>query len=1314
MLIAKAIYKEDGTLLESQIPNIVVGDKDAVRLNVSFYEDYENSKLLDLSQYVVEAVFERPDGKVSPALILSIDLENVHMKYLLLYDWLTEIAGIGKLTIRLKKDSTVKATGLLSLTIQEGNLPADVVITPPQYNQLLESIVAEENARKQADSVLTEYIDQNDKEINDNILVIESGLRTEIMGVDGKVDTNRQEVIDIYHELKGENVRLQQEVNQHVEDIYTSLDYQNNLLDNLDNNKLNKDLSNTTIKNSFTLDDYVLINAEGVSYRITVGQLQDLISQKTDYFKGQYSSLEHLQSTHPSGEGGDYAYVDTQFTNEDGSIYYQFVMYVYDVEDQRWEETKSTQYVGETTFQAFQESLLNGTFEIGAIKGNISLSGNELILNSIEINGVKYKIEKAFTPLVIGSKLLKGQALTKDIVENEHAVSDIYKFKRVLNGADNGYYTVQFNKDVEGQFNYIFTNTSGSSQNAFNTATLNVIGDYWEVVEITTVEGYRFGSFSDTGKKIKELEQKAYELEQNIDDVSKGTSNAIADLEDRISKTSTTVKCSHYGEITGNTNDEHGLAIEDQQMIIKKIEGQTLIANNMVSFDAVERTTINGVTFTVNKEAGTVLVNGTPTDTSTNAEIQFTISGTVGGATGTKNFYKNHKYLISAGCLFSGDTTDTYFGSDSYYIFRDYGRGGIISSIEQNVLYNNLVISIKPGFTANNLLFKPQLIDLTLMFGYGNEPTLEEWNAMNFPLFPYSEGYILNSKANLVSTSKNVCPRGEWLNKKTIFPFYNQIADIEDKRLFNCKIPIVYGVPYYYWDNSDNFDSWQAHYFDKNDVYLGSDDLGAVQSSMPLPNSAYMKITTWSSNFNSNVIPTEYNVTAFERITEPLPYQESNLYINEELGKFEYIDNHTNTKHSRLKSIDLGTLDFTYTTDPEYFYSTVSSIISDIKILNYGYNSYNEIKCSKYATVSQHDVYAKTVDKAISVSKLEDGLINISINDTEYTDVNSLKSALQGVMLYYESTEEVITPLANPLPDGMPVWKNGQQLQVGQLPYTLTKEYSLSLGSQVLANIQIDKEQQEQINEQQEQINELKRDTKVVDKEFKPFQVDDVIKSGTVLSKDNINNLLDYSKDYSFTYADGTIIVIWYQSDDENFHVQFPTDDGSPYETQIVTSYTFSADATVSLIEENGTSLLGTWTEKQLTAQEVYDNSKPKLVATITGTPKNSSYEFQSDGSVIITDTDIEFNLLNNHKYLLRFGVVDDLFYANDLEIYPNFSGFRNEVNRMVKIYDSYSETENIFDLYVSTNLAHFQREMLEKICPPDELTLYVELYQLD
>ena len=180
MLVASALFKEDGTLLESQIPNIVVGDKDAVKLEVSFYKDYDNLQLLNLTQFVVEAVFERPDGQVSPALLLGIDVENNSKKYLLFGGWLTEVAGVSKITVRLKKDGTVKATGLLNLTIHDGNVPADVVITEPQFESLQNANQAEENTRmadfRQAqaereigDGQLNVKIDEVDERLQGNI-----------------------------------------------------------------------------------------------------------------------------------------------------------------------------------------------------------------------------------------------------------------------------------------------------------------------------------------------------------------------------------------------------------------------------------------------------------------------------------------------------------------------------------------------------------------------------------------------------------------------------------------------------------------------------------------------------------------------------------------------------------------------------------------------------------------------------------------------------------------------------------------------------------------------------------------------------------------------------------------------------------------------------------------------------------------------------------------------------------------------------------------------------------------------------------------
>lgn len=381
MLVASCLFKEDGTLLESQIPNIVLGDKESVKLEVSFYEDYDNLKLLDLSNYVVEAIFERPDGKVSPALLLGIDLNNFNKKYLVFGGWLTEVAGISKITVRIKQSGTVKATGFLTFTIQDGNVPADVAITEPQFEALENAINAEEQARiadfrkaqadrEAGDKQLDAKIDEVDERLQGNIDYETYSRESQDTILSNRIDRHEEEVRLIEQEVEG-NFNI----------VHSILD-----------TKLNKIFTDVATASGISLTDYLVINAGTKAYRITVEQLRDIISEKTNYFKGQYSSLEHLNSQVFSDglAGGDYAYVDTEFTNEDGSKYYQFVMYVWDVEDGRWEETTSSQYLGVTTFQAFQESLLNGTFNVGAIEGNVTLEGTEPVLTSLKVNDKVY------------------------------------------------------------------------------------------------------------------------------------------------------------------------------------------------------------------------------------------------------------------------------------------------------------------------------------------------------------------------------------------------------------------------------------------------------------------------------------------------------------------------------------------------------------------------------------------------------------------------------------------------------------------------------------------------------------------------------------------------------------------------------------------------------------------------------------------------------------------------------------------------------------------------------------------------------------
>lgn len=136
-------------------------------------------------------------------------------------------------------------------------------------------------------------------------------------------------------------------------------------------------------------------------------------------------------------------------------------------------------------------------------------------------------------------------------------------------------------------------------------------------------------------------------------------------------------------------------------------------------------TTKNGVTFTNNGD-GTITANGTAT-----VDEWFEItSGTL------PPLQLGHKMFL-IGCP-SG-------GGWSSYLMRllssndDIGNGKIFSA---NVEEIRLHIFIKSGYTATNLKFKPQLFDLTQMFGTGNEPATpaEFWSYFDHKLYPYNTG----------------------------------------------------------------------------------------------------------------------------------------------------------------------------------------------------------------------------------------------------------------------------------------------------------------------------------------------------------------------------------------------------------------------------------------------------------------------------------------------------------------------------------------------------------------------------------------------
>ena len=165
--------------------------------------------------------------------------------------------------------------------------------------------------------------------------------------------------------------------------------------------------------------------------------------------------------------------------------------------------------------------------------------------------------------------------------------------------------------------------------------------------------------------------------------------------------------------------------------------------------------TINGVTFTNNGD-GSYTVNGTFASSGM-AYFYFTDNITL---------LANHKYLVLNG---------TYYESGKYSVWLVVVPNLVAES--NGILFGNdfnsetytpkknekatLSMQIKANINTeiNNFVFKPQLFDLTEMYGAGHEPTSLEQFRQDFPeeMYDYKPYSIVPSyKKNLVCKTKNL------------------------------------------------------------------------------------------------------------------------------------------------------------------------------------------------------------------------------------------------------------------------------------------------------------------------------------------------------------------------------------------------------------------------------------------------------------------------------------------------------------------------------------------------------------------------------
>ena len=127
------------------------GDNLTIFLEAQFLDDNEEPIVFSTNQ-MLEVVVERPDGQISPALLMSKvndDQENLTIGKLTIDNWITEVAGKIKFNVRLKENIndtiTTKVTGICYRIIGQAIDPADQTITDAEYNALMTAVNSKED-----------------------------------------------------------------------------------------------------------------------------------------------------------------------------------------------------------------------------------------------------------------------------------------------------------------------------------------------------------------------------------------------------------------------------------------------------------------------------------------------------------------------------------------------------------------------------------------------------------------------------------------------------------------------------------------------------------------------------------------------------------------------------------------------------------------------------------------------------------------------------------------------------------------------------------------------------------------------------------------------------------------------------------------------------------------------------------------------------------------------------------------------------------------------------------------------------------------
>lgn len=377
------------------------------------------------------------------------------------------------------------------------------------------------------------------------------------------------------------------------------------------------------------------------------------------------------------------------------------------------------------------------------------------------------------------------------------------------------------------------------------------------------------------------------------------------------------------------------------------------------------------------------------------------------------NTYSRRMYFLGDEVLAVGEET---VSQDDFTVGRTV-ETKVIKKTPKNIKniyaynYGNNVIGVTASCEA-----WINIIDLTQMFGAGNEPSVEEFESI-FPddYYEYNEGTLMSMPVNeVVEQGRNLWSFGSELKFRGVVEY--KFSVFEEKRVITLKYnyPNGYGtgvgVPC-------------VVCLGENETELKSQLLNE-SAIIPVGTA---KIRIYSNGFDYNaskeidVVLTDIQLEKGTTATSYAPYHQNTYPIPQAIldldgygdgvsnEVYNYVDFEEKKYHKRVGRVDLGSLNWS-TISVTVGSDTFDAFRSTVGLNRPRQPGLMDYMCSKYEVANSRA--STTEDKTIApFNGTSDN--RIVVHDSSYTDVSTFKAAMQGVMLYYELAEEDIIDISD-------------------------------------------------------------------------------------------------------------------------------------------------------------------------------------------------------------------------------------------------------------------------------------------------------------